>query len=206
MNVLTDRIKEIFANPLYPIVILTLFLLFLGFMKIRKTKITTRVMTQIAMSLAIAVILSFFKFIQMPQSGSVTPGDMVPILLIAIIYGPEIGLLTGFTFGIITLIIEPSIVHPIQLLLDYPLAFMALGLAGYFKRNKYFAVTVGIFGRFLCHFISGVVFFGSYAPVGQSVYLYSLIYNGFYLSIDFIICMVIIGLLPIKRFENLLKK
>jgi len=169
MNVLTDRLKEILANPLYPIVILALFLLFLGFMKIKKTKITTRVMTQIAMSLAIAVILSFFRIIEMPQSGSVTPGDMVPIILIALIYGPELGLLTGFAFGIITLIISPSIVHPVQLLLDYPLAFMALGLAGYFKSNKYIATTVAIFGRFLCHFISGVVFFSSYAPVGESV-------------------------------------
>jgi thiamine transporter len=200
-----NHLKEIFSNPLYPIVILALFLLFLGFMKIKKTKLTTKVMTQIAMAVAIAVILSFFKIVEMPQSGSVTPGDMIPIILIALVYGPELGLLSGFTFGIITLLIEPSIVHPVQLLLDYPLAFMALGLAGYFKNNKYLATTVGIFGRFLCHFISGVVFFGSYAPVGQSVYLYSLIYNGFYLSIDYIICMVIISLLPIKRFESVLK-
>ncbi len=65
--------------------------------------------------------------------------------------------------GVVVLIEEPIVVHPVQLLLDYPIAFGALGLAGLFRRQPLVGVGIGLVGRFAAHFVSGVVFFASYA-------------------------------------------
>jgi len=82
--------------------------------------------------------------------------------------------------------------------LDYPLAFGALGLAGLFSSNVVLATFVGIFGRFLAHFISGVVWFGQYAPEGTPVAVYSAIYNGSYLGIEFVTSTILLYII-LKR-------
>lgn len=203
---LTNSIAEILKNPTALAAVVGLLLILIVMLKIRKIKFTTRITTHIGLALALTAVLSIFKLYELPNGGSVTFGSMLPILLIAFFYGPEIGLLTGFLYGIIALILGPYIVHPVQVLFDYPLAFMALGLAGFFKNNKYLGAIVGIMGRFICHFISGVVFFGSFAPKGQSPYVYSLLYNGSYLSIDTAICLVILFFIPIKQLYTIIKK
>ncbi len=163
--------------------------------------------TLIGISIALATVLQFITILKLPQGGSVTAGSMVPIILIALFYGPEVGFLTGFLFGIINFVMNPFALHPVQVLFDYPLPFMAIGIVGYFKSRNTKGILLGVIlamlARFSCHFISGVVFFGSYAPKGTSVYLYSLLYNGSYMSVETIITCVIIGLLPIKRLSKL---
>ena len=132
---------------------------------------------------------------------------MVPIVLIALFYGPEVGFLTGFLFGIINFILSPFAVHPVQVLFDYPLPFMAIGIVGYFRSFKITGILIGVIcamlARFACHFISGVVFFATSAPKGTSVYLYSLLYNGSYMGLEAIITCIIIAILPIKRLSKL---
>jgi thiamine transporter len=85
-------------------------------------------------------------------------------------------------------------VHPLQILLDYPLAFGALGLAGLFKptvRGAVLGATFAVFARFVCHFLSGVIFFSSYAPEGWNPYLYSAAYNAAYLAPSLAIAIVV---------------
>jgi thiamine transporter len=84
------------------------------------------------------------------------------------------------------------IVHPLQALLEYPIAFGALGLAGIFKKNPLVGVFVGISGRFLAHFIAGITFWAIYAPEGMHPAIYSAIYNGGYLIIELIVSSIII--------------
>jgi len=91
------------------------------------------------------------------------------------------------------------IVDPVQALLDYPIAFAALGLAGMFRRYPLIGVGVGMFGRFLAHLASGVWFFSEYAPVGTHPMIYSAIYNGSYLLIEFIVSAVLIYIIVKKR-------
>lgn len=172
------------------------------FIKIRKVKLTTKITAQVGIALALATVLKILRLYHLPQGGSVTLGSMIPILLIALIYGPELGFLTGFLYGIITLLLDPYILHPVQVLFDYPLPFMVLGLAGYFRNNKILASIIAIFARFVCHFISGVVFFGSYAPKGMSSVVYSLMVNGIFIGIEGAICVVIIAFLPVKQISK----
>ena len=85
--------------------------------------------------------------------------------------------------------------HPVQVLFDYPLAFGVLGLAGFFAptvRGAILGTVVAVLARFLCHFVSGVVFFASYAPKGWNPYLYSAAYNLAYLVPSLIIALVVV--------------
>ncbi len=154
------------------------------------------------MAIALSTVLSLISVWPMPQGGGVTPASMFPLILVALIFGPRWGFITGATYGMVQLLINPFAVHPIQVLLDYPVAFAMVGLAGLFTigyRRKLtgteflqripaiplFAPICGtlvvMVARFAAHYVSGAVFFGSYAQAGQSVWIYSLIYNASYM-------------------------
>jgi thiamine transporter len=109
------------------------------------------------------------------------------------------GLEASTIYGLVHMALPGSyIVDPVQGLLDYPIAFAALGLAGMFRKYPLIGVGVGITGRFLAHFASGVWFFSQYAPAGTHPVIYSAIYNGSYLIIEFIISAVIMYII-VKR-------
>ena len=96
----------------------------------------------------------------------------------------------------VDLAIGGYIVHPIQVLLDYPVAFGCLGLAGAL-RKKYplIGVGVGMAGRFFSHFVSGIVYFADYAPEGMNPIIYSAVYNGSYILPELTISLIIISIL-----------
>jgi thiamine transporter len=94
----------------------------------------------------------------------------------------------------------------VQVLFDYPLPFMALSLAGFFRQKWLIGVLTALIGRFLCHFISGVVFFASYAPDTMSPVAYSLMVNGIFMGIEGAICVAIIAALPVKRLKTMLNR
>lgn len=159
-----------------------------------------RILAEAAVMLALATVLSLFKIYRMPQGGSVTPASMVPIMLFAMRRGLKYGLAAGVVFGLIRLYLGFYVVHPIQMLLDYPLAFGALGLAGLLRGRESpqaasAGAAIGVGGRFFCHWLSGVVFFAEYAPAGQHPAIYSLIYNGGYLGVELVISAFIMALL-----------
>lgn len=162
-------------------------------------RLDTRVLTHVALAVALSAVLSLVVLWRFPQGGMVTLGSMIPIFLIAIHYGPKTGILAGVLLGLITMILDPFFVHPFQVFLDYIFAFGAIGLAGYVKGNKILATFVGGFGRFMGHFLSGVIFFAMFAPEGMNPWVYSAILNGTYLSIETGIAAVIIMALPVKK-------
>lgn len=174
-------------------------ILLMVFMHIRKITFNTKVLVHIAMALALTIILHAIRLYHLPQGGSITLGAMLPLLLIAYRYGAVVGYLAGFVYGVIHLLQDPYILHPVQVLFDYPLPYMALGLAGHFKNRLFVGAVAGIMGRFICHFISGVVFFASYAPAGMSPYWYSVVVNATYLLPEMVICLLLLRVLPVKR-------
>ncbi|WP_051542082.1 energy-coupled thiamine transporter ThiT [Clostridium lundense] len=200
---LGKNIQEILSKPISILTIAGLILILLALIKIKKVRLNIRIMSQIGVMLALATVLKICRVYHFPQGGSITIGSMVPILLMSLFYGPEIGFLTGGLYGIITLIMDPFIVHPTQVLFDYPLPFLVLGIAGYFRNNKLLGCGIAIFMRYICHVISGVIFFGSYAPKGTSPLMYSLSVNTSIVGPDGIICLIIIALLPIERLYSL---
>jgi thiamine transporter len=157
----------------------------------------TRVLAEAALAVALAFVLGLIKVFQMPFGGSISL-EMVPLILLALRHGPWVGIVAGTVYGLLDLAIEPFIVHPVQLIFDYPLAFGVLGLAGFFQPTVWGAVlgtVVAVLARFLCHFVSGVVFFASYAPEGWNPYLYSAAYNAAYLVPSLVIALIVVTVL-----------
>jgi thiamine transporter len=159
-----------------------------------KLTFSTKVIAEIVVFVALATVLSYIKIFSLPEGGSVTAGSMVPILWLALRRGPKVGLFAATVYGLVQLT-NPFIVHPAQLLLDYPIAFGMLGLAGFFQKRPFLGVNISILGRFLAHFISGFIFFSNYAPEGMSPIIYSAVYNGGYLLAELVISVYIIYLL-----------
>ena len=153
--------------------------------------------------------LSNIKLFSMPQGGTVTPFSMLPIAICSYLIGTRNGVMAGTALGMVNLIVNPYVIHPLQLILDYPLAFAALGAGGPLRNTKLGlpgVYVVGIIGRFICSTLSGVVFFGSYAEgTGLSPLLYSVIYNGSYIGAEGILTLIIIMLPPVRAAIDKMK-
>jgi thiamine transporter len=157
----------------------------------------TRVLTEAALAIALAFVLGLIKVWKMPYGGSISL-EMVPLILLALRQGPFVGIVAGAAYGLLNLAVEPIAFHPVQVIFDYPLAFGVLGLAGFFKptvRGAVLGTIVAVLARFLCHFVSGVVFFASYAPEGWNPYVYSAAYNAGYLVPSLAVALVAVVVL-----------
>ena len=162
------------------------------------TEIGTKVIAEAAVTVALGTVLSYIKVFQLPYGGSLTLGGMVPLILFSLRHGPALGVFTGAVHGVVQLALEPYILNPAQVLLDYPLPFACMGLAGYFRKAPLFGVAVSSAGRFLCHWASGIIFWYMYTPEGMTPLLYSTLYNGSYMAGELIISGIIVYLL-LKR-------
>jgi thiamine transporter len=183
------------------------------------SKSNTRTLVEGAMLIALATLLSYIKFYDMPYGGSITL-EMLPLVIMGLRNGTKWGCFTGFVHGLLQMILGFSnVMYCATLLsqigcivLDYLLAFTVLGLAPVFAKffkNAKIGYIVGaiICGllRFLCSFLSGWLLWGSYAPEGMSAVWYSFVYNAAYMVPDIIILAVVIGILAVtvpKLFQS----
>lgn len=168
-----------------------------------------RLLLEIAIMGAISFVLDQIG-VSAPQGGSITL-SMLPIIVMAFRRGIGAGMLTGLTSGVLQMISAGRVYHIVQAALDYLLAYTLVGVAALtlgwllsskVKGNKRSMVTAIVVGtviggvlRFLIHFIAGMVFFGSYAPAGQPVWLYSLLYNGGFMIPSIILSAIVAALL-----------
>ena len=159
--------------------------------------------TEIALSLALAVVLGMgTKFIQLPYGGSVNLSPL-PLIVVALRHGIKSGCIAGALYGVLDFILNPFFFHPVQVFIDYPLAFALLGLAGYgacregeeglvLRLRMACGIVLANVLRFVAHFSSGLVFFASFAPAGKPVWVYSLTYNASYIVPEMIIQILLI--------------
>ena len=149
-----------------------------------------------AVCIALSSVLSMIKIWKMPQGGSITAASMLPLMLFSYVYGMGPGCLVGALYGVLQFIIEPYFLSLPQMLLDYPIAFGMMGLAGLFSKmdNENLGLTVGVVlasvGRFVAAVLSGVIFFAEYAG-DQNPWVYSIVYNGSYMLPECIICVIL---------------
>ena len=189
-------------------VILVIFLaiLIIGNKKAGK-KVDAKAMSVSALLVAIAYVLSMVTIWRMPQGGSVTLLSTLPIALCAYFFGTTKGVMAGVALGFLNLMLGPYVIHPAQMLLDYPLAFGAMGLGGFFRNQKHGLTKVYLFGllaRYVCAVLSGIIFFGSYAPENFNAVTWSLFYNMTYLAVEGAICVVLMNVPAVRKaFERL---
>ena len=141
-----------------------------------------------ALAIALSVVFSALRLWSMPQGGSITL-EMLPLFLFALRRGGRYGCAAGAVSGLMQLLTGGYMVHIAQAALDYPLAFGVLGVAGFLReRPIWIGLTAGAALRLLCHVLSGVVFFGSFAPEGANVWVYSTIYNLTFMAPTLVVC------------------
>ncbi len=152
-------------------------------------------LTESAMMIALATILSFLKLANLPYGGSITIASMLPILVVAVRYGVPWGLFTGLVHGTLQFIIDPSPLSYFSdaksivaiVVLDYLLAFSFIGLGGVVRKikNPAASLTVGavIAGviRYICHVISGATVWAGLSIPTSAALIYSFIYNATYM-------------------------
>lgn len=165
-----------------------------------------RMLVEAGILIGLAYIMDMVRLFEMPQGGSITLGSMIPILVFAVRWGAKPGVMAGLVFGTMQFLLGPKwSFHPISILFDYSVAWACLGIAGAFKGTMpklMTGVALGIFGRFICHVISGVTIWSSYAPEGTSPLAYAVVYNGTYLGVEALIAMVVFAGLynPLKSY------
>ena len=183
-------------------VLVALAAIFLAFW-VSKQRWTARMLSNAAICLALSFVLSYIKIFDLPQGGAVTAASLLPLIAFAYGYGAVPGLAVGIAYGFLQMIQDPYIVGAVQAVLDYPLAFGAIALAGLARKlPERYGWLVGIalvgVGRFVCHTLSGVVFFADYAQgSGLSPLVYSLSYNSF-VFVDLVICAVVMAVSQVR--------
>ncbi len=162
-------------------------------------------LTESAIMIALATVLSEIKIINMPFGGSVTAFSMLPIIIIAYRYGTKWGLFTGGVYGLFQMMLGMNNLRygvnfwavAAIILFDYVVAFGVLGLGGIFRKkiqNQGIALASGALLvsvlRYACHFISGWTVWAMWAPEGTAPWLYSLGYNATYMVPEAIVTVV----------------
>ena len=154
-----------------------------------------------AILIALAYVLGLIKIFNLPFGGSITLFSMLPAVLCGYICGTKKGVLACVALGLLNLAIGGYVLHPVQLILDYILAFGAMGLSG-LVANKKNGLTLGyiiaVVGRFFFAFLSGVIFFASYAPEGMNPVVYSIVYQAIYLGTEGILTIILINIPAVK--------
>ena len=184
--------------------------------KMKQTK--TRLLAESAVMIALAIVLNMVKFFTLPNGGEVTLFSMLPILLVGIKNGPKWGFGTAFVYSLIQMFMSLAKVMAWGLsvkvliaciLFDYIFAYTVLGFAGLFsgksRTKATIGVCVGIALRFVCHFISGITIWATWADGFASVMLYSLTYNGSYMLCELVLTSVVtVILLQVPQVRKLL--
>ena len=172
----------------------------------KEKKFTTKQLVFAAMSIALAtVIATVIKLPSLPNGGSVTLFSMLLVTLVGYWYGPVVGITAATAFGILQFITGPYVVHPVQVILDYPLAFGALGLSGFFANKKNGVLKgylAGVAGRFFFASVSGLIFYTMYVESFRENMMAiwaSLLYNMTYILPEAIMTVLLISVPAVKK-------
>lgn len=178
-------------------------------------------------ALALAFVLSQIEIFELPNGGSVTPASVLPIIIFAMAFGPGWGFVVAVIFSLLQLI-GGWLVTPFQVLLDYILGYSAYGIVGFAAQPaskrfgtgnplKRFAdagivraimfTILAYIVRWFCSVLSGVIFYAEYAG-DMNPWIYSMIYNGSFLSLDLVfllIVMIVLYVVLIKAYKKPIK-
>lgn len=166
----------------------------------------TRLLSEGAVCVALAVVLSYLEIKVGTQGGSVNVA-MVPLILFAVYSGGlKWGVMAGFVYGTLQFILTQSFaLNLASILLDYSIAYAAVGVAGLFKdkgiKGYLYGALAGCLARFVIHYISGVTIYAEYAKdvyhgfKGLNMWTYSLVYNGFYMLFNTVAAVILTPLI-----------
>ena len=197
------------------VIVLMILLIAVAILLRPKHKLTAKTATKqlvfSGVAMALALVTSEIKFARLPMGGSITLFSMLFVVLIGYWYGAKAGLLTGFAYGLLQFVLDPVFYSPWQLLVDYPLAFGALGLSGFFNNKKqglFIGYIVAILGRYAFAVLSGIIFFSAYAPTQTTagILAYSFSYNATYIVPEAVVTLILLAVPAVKSALLKVKK
>ena len=183
-----------------------------------KLDFDSKTISYASICIALSFALSYIKAVELPQGGSITPASLLPLMVFSYMFGTRKGVIAGFIYGILQTVQDLWLIHPAQVLLDYPVAFAAIGLAGMFSKVKsldklpqvkfVLGAVVASLLRYASHVLSGVFAFSEYAPGSSAVavWTYSLGYNSFVFADIAIAIVVGVILFSSKTFVKQVEK
>ena len=165
-----------------------------------KKNLTLRALTEGAIFVALAWLIGYLKLFELPQGGSINLA-MLPIFIYCARWGFGPGMLASFVYSLLKLMFDGAYAWGWQSIVgDYIVAFTVLGLAGLFAKQYYgffIGTVVGALARFLVHYVVGATVWAEYMPetffgmTMHSPWFYSLLYNGSFILIDLLLCLVV---------------
>ena len=206
--------------------------------KTNTSRLTTSAM-MLAMATVLALVCAYIPFLNLPFGGGFTIASMLPIVIVSYMYGMKWGFFVSFTYSCIQIIMDlvlgkgstiialftPSsddymgLVAAISILvIDYFVAYTALGLGGLFRnriKSKTVAIVLGVLValsmRYVCHIVSGYIFYGTWAEwfftqegfykIGTVMLdafdgkmlslVYSIFYNGLFMIPEMVITAIV---------------
>lgn len=183
-----------------------IFILLLLVMRTNKKTNDVSVLVKTSILLAVTFVLNQVTLFRMPQGGSITAFSMFALFLVSYLFGPRQGILAGFAYGLIDLVINPYVIHPVQLFMDYPLGFGAIGIGGLLRNTNFGMIKgycIGVLGRYLVVVISGIIFWGMYAAEGFNAVSWSFFYNMTYILPE---AVATVAILSIPKVRNIFDK
>ena len=171
---------------------------------------------------ASSFVLALIKFKPIEYGGSITLASFVPILIYAYVYGAADGFIVGLIHGLLNFIESPYILNAATFIFDYLLAFMSVGIMGFFgkmrrKDNAVLPIVLGCIcvfsARFVAHLVSGMVFFTENSvwvslpdwAMGNA-FAYSFIYQCVYIPADALIATLVLVFIAKSGLLNKLTK
>lgn len=170
----------------------------------------TRAMVMAAVLVSLSFVLNQITLFRMPYGGSVTLLSMLPIVLAGYFFGVRRGVLAGMCVGILDLIFFPFVIHPVQMLLDYPIAYGVLAVGAVCRDNEKLplvkAYLIGVACRYLCNVLSGIIFFAEYVGDGFSLAGWSFFYNITYVAPEAAITVAVLCIPAVRKTFDTLKE
>ena len=177
-----------------------------------QSHLRVRMLTEGAVLIALAQVLSMLKLYEFPQGGSITL-DMLPIFLYCLRWGFRPGLTASAAFAVLQLVTGIYAWSWQSVFGDYLIPYTLLGLCGAFRKlpgGIYIGTAAGCAARFLSHYVTGATVWAVYMPeqffglTMTSPWFYSLLYNGSYMCIDMVLCLIVFAILdhsaPLKKY------
>ena len=168
-----------------------------------KSHLLIRRLTEGAICIALAEILSFLPLYKFPWGGSIDLA-MFPIILYCVRWGFGPGMIVSAAHAVLQTLFEGGIAIGWESILgDFLIAYAVLGTAGLFKGKFYRATAVACTLRFLVHYVVGATIWAEYMPetffkmTMTSPWIYSALYNGAYMLPDLVMVLAA-GLLLMK--------
>ena len=158
--------------------------------KIKTERLTTSAV-MLALASALAMVCAVIPFLNLPFGGGYTVASMLPIVVVAYMFGMKWGFFTASVYSVIQIVMDLYLgkgstimalftpdsddfmgygVAIAILIIDYLIAYSVLGFGGIFRnviKNKTLALTLGVVValslRYVAHIASGFIFYGAWA-------------------------------------------